>query len=68
MDEREMETFIAYVRTMRKAQKIYFKTHDYNALVESRTFEAKVDNMIQKHDEKKAYGNQGGLFDSSLPF
>ena len=66
--EKEIETFIAYVRSMRKAQVCYFKTHDYNALVESKFFEGKVDKFIKDHDEKKAYNNQSSLFEDKLPF
>ena len=67
-DEREVETFYAYVRNMRKAQKSYFATKDYNAMLESKTFEAKVDKMIQQHDERKAYGGAGLLGQEALPF
>lgn len=53
MDEKEMETFIAYVRTMRKAQKIYFRTHDYNAMLDCKQYEGIVDKWIKNFDDRK---------------
>lgn len=66
--EEELTTFVNMVRKMRKAQKVYFKTRDYNAMVESKFFEGKVDKFIKDHDEKKAYNNQSSLFEDKLPF
>lgn len=52
-----MEQFIDLVRKMRDAQKDYFRTRDANSLAEAKTYERKVDKMLNSLSDQK------GLFD-----
>ena len=49
----ELTTFVALVRSMRDCQKQYFKTHDYNTMIDSKKYEGMVDKWIEKFDRKK---------------
>lgn len=63
----DMTTFVNLVRTMRNAQKKYFRTKDWNALMESKSAESLVDKEIQKFDERQKCG--ADLFSQDeLPF
>ena len=52
MDESDLTTFVNLVRSMRNAQKDYFKQRDQNALLESKRYEGLVDKFIKRFDEK----------------
>ena len=56
----DTNTFVNLVRAMRDSQKKYFKTHDYNVMMDSKHYESLVDKMIDKWDEKELVGP--GLF------
>ena len=45
MTEKEINTFIDLVFTMRQAQKSYFKTRDQDILIKSKAFEKQVDRL-----------------------
>ena len=65
--EFDITTFVALVRTMRDTQKKYYKTRDYNTLMESKRIEGDVDRMIKKFDESQVY--KADLFkQEDLPF
>ena len=65
--EFDITTFVALVRTMRDTQKKYYKTRDYNLLLESKRIEGDVDRMIKQFDESQAY--KADLFkQEDLPF
>ena len=49
----ELTTFVALVRSMRKSQKAYFRSKDYNTLLDSKRYEGMVDKWIEKFDRKK---------------
>ena len=51
--EDELVTFVALVRSMRDSQKRYFKTRDYNAMLDSKRFEGMVDKWISEFDKRK---------------
>lgn len=38
---------------MRKAQKVYFKTRDYNAMLDCKQYEGIVDKWIKNFDDRK---------------
>lgn len=63
----ELTTFVALVRSMRDIQKQYFKTHDYNTMIDSKKYEGMVDKWIAEFDKKQACPE---LFDQGedLPF
>ena len=64
--EDELVTFVALVRSMRESQKSYFKTRDYNAMLDSKRFESMVDKWISEFDKRKSCPE---LFQSEeLPF
>ena len=66
MDD-ELTTFVNLVRNMRNAQKEYFRTKDWNALMDSKTTEGLVDRFIKGFDERQTCGAE--LFDEQeLPF
>ena len=50
----DLHTFVNLVRTMRKTQKEYFKTKDWNVLHDSIENEKLVDKAIEKYDEEYA--------------
>ena len=52
MDESDLTTLVNLVRSMRNAQKDYFKHRDQNALLESKRYEGLVDKFIKRFDEK----------------
>ena len=57
---------MALVRSMRDSQKKYFKTRDYNAMLDSKRFEGMVDKWISEFDKRKVCPD---LFQSAdLPF
>lgn len=63
----DLTTFLNLVRNMRNKQKEYFRTREYNVLLESKQAEGLVDKFIKQFDEKQKYGT--GLFEeSALPF
>lgn len=65
--EFDITTFVALVRTMRDTQKKYYKTRDYNTLMESKRIEGDVDRMIRQFDESQVY--KADLFkQEDLPF
>ena len=65
--EFDITTFVALVRTMRDTQKKYYKTRDYNLLLESKRIETDVDRMIKMFDESQVY--KADLFkQEDLPF
>lgn len=47
-----MTDFISLVRSMREAQKEYFRTRDANVLVKAKELEAKVDKVISDAEEE----------------
>ena len=51
MDE-DLTTLVNLVRSMRNAQKDYYKKRDQNALLESKKYESLVDKFIKRFDEK----------------
>lgn len=51
--EEELTTFVNMVRKMRKAQKVYFKTRDYNAMLDCKQYEGLVDKWIKNFDDRK---------------
>ena len=63
----DLTTFVNIVRTMREEQKTYFRTKDWNALMESKESERLVDKFIRNFDERNKLGSD--LFDEeTLPF
>ena len=50
--EFHMTDFISLVRSMREAQKEYFRTRDANVLVKAKELEAKVDKVISDAEEE----------------
>lgn len=63
----DLTTFLNLVRNMRNKQKEYFRTRDYNVMLESKQAEGLVDKYIKQFDEKQKCGK--GLFDGEeLPF
>ena len=63
----DLTTFVNLVRNMREKQKQYFRTKDYNVLMESKNAEGLVDKFIKAFDEKQKLGDD--LFDEpELPF
>ena len=52
---------------MRDIQKQYFKTHDYNTMIDSKKYEGMVDKWITEFDKKQACPE---LFDQGedMPF
>ena len=64
----DITTFVNLVRQMRKAQASYFKTKDYNAMVDSMKFEGMVDKKIKEFDEAMKYNNKDLFNQGELPF
>ena len=56
----DIKTFVDFVRAMRNAQKKYFKTKDYNSMIDSKNLEELVDKKIKEWDNQNLYGP--GLF------
>lgn len=50
----ELTTFVNMVRKMREVQRVYFRTRDYNAMLESKKYESLVDKYIKDFDEQQA--------------
>ena len=67
MDD-ELLTFVNMVRGMRKTQKDYFRTHDYNTLLESKKLEGLVDRFIKTFDERIQRERDGRALGPELPF
>ena len=42
----KLHNFVTTVQEMRDTQKAYFKTHDHDILIKSKTLESKVDGMV----------------------
>lgn len=55
-----MKNFITTVKTMREAQKEYFRTRDRQVLQRSKALEKRVDALIAEYDNKPK-----GLFDDN---
>ena len=67
MPKDDLTTVVNLVRNMRSKQKEYFRTRDYNVLMESKAAEGLVDKYIKNFDEKEKCGQE--LFDEpALPF
>lgn len=49
----ELTTLVNLVRRMREAQKLYFRTRDHNAMLDSRRYEGLVDKFINEFDKKQ---------------
>ena len=65
--EFDITTFVALVRTMRDTQKKYYKTKDYNTLMDCKRIEGDIDRMIRQFDESQVY--KADLFkQEDLPF
>ena len=66
----DITTFVNLVREMRDTQKRYFRTKDYNAMLDSKRIEGMVDREIQKFDDEQKLGKD--LFEEKgqddLPF
>ena len=63
----DLHTFVNLVRTMRKTQKEYFKTKDWNVLHDSIENEKLVDKAIAQYDEEFAK-EKGTTSQAELPF
>lgn len=68
MDESDLTTFVNLVRSMRNAQKDYFRTHDYNTLLESKKLESLVDRFIKRFDESFQKERDSKVLGPELPF
>jgi len=53
--------FVELVRTMRLAQKEYFRSRGYHALLEAKKHESAVDAVIKEHDQRIVRGCQPEL-------
>lgn len=67
MDD-DLLTFVNMVRGMRKTQKDYFRTHDYNTLLESKKLESLVDKFIKRFDERLEKERDSKVLGPELPF
>ena len=67
MDD-DLLTFVNMVRGMRKTQKDYFRTHDYNTLLESKKLESLVDKFIKRFDESFQKERDSKVLGPELPF
>jgi len=65
MPKDDLTTLVNLVRNMRSKQKEYFRTRDYNVLMESKAAEGFVDKYIKNFDEKEKCGRE--LFDQPAP-
>ena len=67
MDD-DLLTFVNLVRAMRKTQREYFKTRDYNTMMESRKQESLVDRFIKNFDERIQREKDSTALGPELPF
>ena len=48
-----MREFVELVRSMRAKQTEYFKTHQTDALIESKALERRVDAIVREHEDQQ---------------